>query len=82
MRDGTLDKIMFGAWAVCGLVWLAVFAAGCAEGEPDADGLLLAAYCAVVCILYRRLWREKAPEHYVNIYVLPDGREIRKEEWK
>ena len=45
-------------------------------------GLLLAAYCAVVCILNRRLWREKAPEHYVNIYVLPDGREIRKEEWK
>lgn len=78
----TFDKVMFGMWLCLSALEALLFAVGCAAGEPNFDDLALAFCGVIVCQLYWRIWHEKAPELYINIYRLPDGNEVRTEEWK
>ena len=82
MSGDTLSKVMFGVWLVFFAMWALAFVSGCAAGKPDIDRFLLALYSAVVCSLYWELWHKKAPELHIEIFKLPDGREIRKEHWE
>lgn len=83
MRDKPTErKICFGAWAVISAGWVLVFIDGCIDGAPDFGNLLFALLCAVICMLYWQLWHEKAAELHIEIFKLPDGREIRKEHWE
>ncbi len=75
-------EVAFGMWIAISAMWALLFVAGCAAGDPDGEKLLLAVCCVVVCQLYWRLWNEKAPELHIEIFKLPDGREIRKEYWE
>ena len=82
MSVDTLRKVLFGLWLVLFAMWALYFAIGCAAGKPDIDRFLLMLYSAVLCQQYWELWHEKAPELHVEIFMLPDGREIRKEYWE
>ena len=82
MSMDTWRKVLFGSWLAIFAMWALAFVIGCAAGEPDIERFMLALYSAIVCELYWDLWHEKAPELHVEIFKLPDGREIRKERWE
>lgn len=78
----TFKKVMFGVWLAWSFAMALGFMAECAAGEPEIWPLSCAGCGVVICQLYWRIWHEKAPEHYISIYMLPDGSEVRREEWK
>lgn len=73
---------LFGMSVMVTAMWALIFAAGCAAGEPDEKELLLAVFGVAICRLMWELLNDKAPELHIEIYMLPDGREIRKEHWQ
>lgn len=82
MSDDTTRKVLFGVWLTWTVAMALIFADGCIDGSPDIDKLILALCGVVICQLYWQLWHEKAAELHIEIFKLPDGREIRKEHWE
>lgn len=73
---------LFGMFVAVTAMWALIFVAGCAAGELDEEEMLIAMFGAVICQLLWELRREKPRELHIEIYKLPDGRQIRKERWE
>lgn len=82
MTTNDWRKVLCGMFITWTAIMALIFADGFIEGSPDFDKLILALLGVVICQLYWQLWNEKAAELHIEIFKLPDGREIRKEHWE